>query len=284
MTRGLVRGGKLFLVLAAVALVLTAAGLSQLQLQAGIPLPGNQSEGSVSPGSLQPIASISVSTFLKAVLGVIFSLLLLYSLYRAVRGLNWRETLQVGVRIAVFTGLFLALLFALTRVQVNFTVSDKEVLPPALPVEGPPLGQPPAGLIWLVWAALGLLAAWIAFRVITRLTRPPVEDLLQREAERAVHALSSGEDLRSVVLRCYQQMSLILKREQGIERDAAVTAREFEGILGAKGFPTEPINQLTRLFETARYSVRPPEPGEEQAAVASLTAIIIHVQDRKRPG
>jgi len=65
-----------------------------------------------------------------------------------------------------------------------------------------------------------------------------------------------------------------LQEEYGLERGEAMTAREFERLLQGRGIPYEPVHQLTRLFEAARYGSRTPGPDEEQRAVECLSAIV----------
>jgi hypothetical protein len=73
-------------------------------------------------------------------------------------------------------------------------------------------------------------------------------------------------------------MSLALKKEQGIELEETMTAREFERLLEARGIPPVPVHQLTQLFEAARYGYRLPTPGDEQTAFDCLNAIVQHAQ------
>jgi hypothetical protein len=53
-----------------------------------------------------------------------------------------------------------------------------------------------------------------------------------------------------------------------------MTTGEFEALLAEKGLPREPVRRLTRLFESARYSLREPAPGEERSAIACLDSIL----------
>jgi Domain of unknown function (DUF4129) len=69
-------------------------------------------------------------------------------------------------------------------------------------------------------------------------------------------------------------MNLVLSEQRGIQRQTAMTPREFELYLGQIGLKIEHIRQLTRLFERVRYGAGPPGEREEQEAVACLTAIV----------
>jgi hypothetical protein len=106
-------------------------------------------------------------------------------------------------------------------------------------------------------------------------------DLVEIEAERAMQALQQGLDFKNVIVQCYRQMSAALQKEQGIELEDTMTAREFEHLLEAKGLPRDPVHQLTQLFEAARYSLRQFTPADEQKAIDCLSAIVQFSRERK---
>ncbi len=140
------------------------------------------------------------------------------------------------------------------------------------------LNNPPAWLVWGVPLLLAMLLAgatlgvgWMIWRQ-TR-SRRMLRGLAQ-EAQGALNALQGGEDLRNVVLRCYQGMIRVLRRERGIERHSSMTAAEFAAQLAQTGLPTTEIARLTRLFERARYGSQAPGAAEEAEAIASLQAIV----------
>jgi crotonobetainyl-CoA:carnitine CoA-transferase CaiB-like acyl-CoA transferase len=76
-------------------------------------------------------------------------------------------------------------------------------------------------------------------------------------------------------------MSAALQKEQGIELEKSMTAREFEQLLEAKGLPRDPVHQLTQLFEAARYSLRQFTLAEEQTAFECLNTIMQFSRERK---
>lgn len=75
-------------------------------------------------------------------------------------------------------------------------------------------------------------------------------------------------------MECYLKMNQVLQEQQGIERQKAMTPREFERHLTAVGLTNEHIRQLTRLFESVRYGANAPGQQEEQEALACLSAIV----------
>ena len=262
-----------FLLLAVIVTILIAAALPQLELKPAIPLP----TGEGGPGRLPTEdtlgVSISVNTFFKVILEVIVGLILVYSGYKSLKGIPWKDLLVPALFTAALALVALGILFVLLRVRVTFKPLEPEILPPDLNLKGPPLGPLPPGLIWLVWIGLAmmivLLGIWSSH---WRTKRTQAGDPLKLEAERAMQALRTGRDLKSVIVHCYRQMSLALQKEQGIELEETMTAREFERLLEARGIPHDPVHQLTRLFEAARYSLRQFTPADEQKAFDCLSA------------
>ncbi len=265
-------------------LILTAviaAALPQLELKPGLPLPGSD-QGAKPTLEVEPVplVVISISDFFKAVLGILLLAVLLYTGYKLLRGTtwNWKNVLNSLLALAVIVLVLVGLLILLSRVPVTFETPKPEAPPPEVIEKGPPLGPLPPGLIWLVWlglaAALAGLGLWLAFRQPGR--RGP--DLLTLEAERALEALKAGLDLKNVIVRCYWQMAQVLQEEQGLEKQAAMTVREFERLLQARGVPPAPVHQLTQLFEAVRYGRRLSNADDERQAVDSLTAIVHYSQ------
>jgi len=96
---------------------------------------------------------------------------------------------------------------------------------------------------------------------------------LARTMRRAIEDLLAGEDFRSAVLRCYHSMTLLFA-QHGLRPDAAQTAREFESdALRSYGVSRETIDDLTSLFEEARYSTHAIGEAQRDTAVACLDGI-----------
>jgi hypothetical protein len=266
----------LFLLLAAASIILLALALPRLELKPGIPLPSMQSGPAVaSDEQPPPFVAIQVSSFFKILVALLVSALIVFGAFKLLRKISWKTFLRGLVIVAAVSAVVLLILLALLNISIT-TVPEASELPTPLPViPGPPLAPVPLNLIWLVWAALVgvviLLAVWV---IRWRSRKLSAQAQLSLEAERARQALLNGQDFRSVILNCYWQMSVVVQKEKGIARPEAMTASEFERKLEAKGFPHTPIQQLTRLFEIARYSTRQPNPQEEQAALACLNAIV----------
>ncbi len=263
--------------------IVIAAALPRLELKPGVPLPFQAlGTGAMLPTEAEPLLAISISAFWRAVLGLFLVASLVYNVYRLLKGVawTWKHVLRSLLVTIPITLLLVGLVLILSRVRVTLKPVELDLPLPIEVISGPPLGAVPRALIWLICLGLGAaligLGLWLAFR------RPAHPDLLQQEAKRALQALKAGIDLKNVILQSYWQMTLVLKQEQGYEREAAMTTREFERLLEARGVPATPVHQLTQLFEAVRYGRRPPSSDDERQAVDCLTAIVRHSQTRSQ--
>ncbi|MBN2004605.1 MAG: DUF4129 domain-containing protein [Anaerolineae bacterium] len=140
----------------------------------------------------------------------------------------------------------------------------------------------PAPPAWAIWVASFVLAAlffalvagvgWSFWR--NRIERYRPLRKLAKDAQEALDALESGADLRNTVIRCYHDMSEAVKAQRGIQRERAMTPREFESRLMAQGMPETAVRQLTRLFESVRYGALEPGDRDVDQAVTCLSAIV----------
>lgn len=137
--------------------------------------------------------------------------------------------------------------------------------------------SPPDWTVIVVTLAIALLlvglvtaTGWLIWR---QRKRKPLQQLGE-QAQAAIEALQTGGDLRSIVIRCYHDMSQVLQQERNIQRNAAMTPSEFEQALRGKGVPHDAVHQLTRLFEDVRYGAKPIGEREERLAMDSLSAIV----------
>ena len=105
----------------------------------------------------------------------------------------------------------------------------------------------------------------------------PTRERRRLEAASAVRRtlidLEAGTDFRTAVMACYQRMcSLIAAR--GVARQEALTAREIEGLaLAELGLSQGSVDDLTNLFEEARYSMHEIGAMQRDRAMDCLTAI-----------
>lgn len=101
-----------------------------------------------------------------------------------------------------------------------------------------------------------------------------IHDEIAANAQQTLDEVSMKGNLGDTIFQCYLNMCRILKKHFGIERNTAMTTREFENKLIKLGFREEAVINLTRLFEDVRYGANTPTKIDEQRAVASLKAII----------
>lgn len=131
---------------------------------------------------------------------------------------------------------------------------------------------------WLNFILSFFLIATVLLIVVRALPRtqknvkPSV--LITKEAHLAVQEINQGKSFNNVILDCYYEMTRILKEQQGISRDIALTPREFEKHLLYLGFPEKPVIWLTRLFEQVRYGNQEVEDRNQNLAVRCLNEII----------
>lgn len=268
--------GLLMLSAVLIAVILLGGSLSSLELQSGAPIPEAGEAFSPSPLIWDPPEDTMSVPVIRGFLALVFLILFIYVSFRFLMLVNKKLIL----RAAAAAALVLILLAILPRTPQNYPGGGARDEPgvvsqPSFNYAFAPLGQPPQFLQWLVAAGAGLGLALLAYRVLRFEPRPPVfEDNIRKEAELAVQALRAGQKLENVILRCYQEMSVSLQESRGIERDRAMTVGEFKASLKARGFPTDPVQRLSGLFEMARYGDLPIRTADEDQAIKSLDAII----------
>ncbi len=288
MTDATKRRAIIFLILAALITVLLAAAMPQLKLQQGIPLPAGNKQQNVTPQTeSEPTTSVSVNTFLETVMVLFVLMVTIYMIVKRGQRIKWRELIRPILGFAVLSLSLALILYAFSQIKVVMGPPGAEVLPPQVAAVqvGPPLAPLPASLLWIVWILMaGLVLGLVILSVRARVQRKATQrDLLALEAEQAAEAIKAGQDFSNVIIRCYEQMSAGLKKEQGLTLDKAMTAREFEALLAERGVPDPPVRQLTRLFEIARYAAQTPGPAEEAQAIDCLNAIAQY-SSKKGPG
>ncbi|MGD0174199.1 MAG: DUF4129 domain-containing protein [Anaerolineales bacterium] len=272
------------LLLTVIAAVLIGAALSRLEFQAGIPLPIGDFQMGL-PQKEAPKISISIVAMAKIALVVVLILVAIYSVFKFRKKIPWRDILAPAFFTIIVSMIALWILFTMQGVRINFDAQAPEILMPTPIIESRPLGPLKTDLTWLVWIGLALGLILIGVRLFFWQREPNrIPDAVQWEAEQAIRALQTGSDVRSVIVRCYRQMSQALQKERGIQLEETMTARDFERLLEARGIPHDPVHQLTQLFEGARYGYRQPGPEEERKALDCLNAIMQSGLSAGKPG
>ncbi len=285
-----------YLAAAILALILLSAALPQLQFHAGHPfrLPD------VAPGAggNTAFASGIVDVFLlilRAILALAAVGLPIYIVISLLTSEGRRRLL--GDVIAM--GLIVLALSLLTRhaqpPQDQKLLLQGSPTTLATPTPIPPsqfAAQVPPWLDVLAAPLLAILISGIVAAILWRIWRRPASilrdasdhvpepqsrDTLERVAEQAqatIGALRAGEAFGDVITRSYVQLTRVVREERAIQRERAMTPYEFEQLLIRRGFPVQPVRDLTRLFEAVRYGRRTAGETEEQKAIASLEAIV----------
>lgn len=267
----------IFLLIALFALILLSASLSNLELVPGAPFPGaNSSEDARFIQHMWPYLVPYAYPFLEGFLALVFSGLLIYLFVRLIKIVNPRELL----RPAFILMILLFAMILLPRIPINPVATEPgtsvEIATPAPETTlVTPIGAPPAVLIWLtsIILILGLSVPIIGI-LRQRLRSAAPDDPILRQAENAVTALLDGQNFADVILRCYFEMANAIQLEQGIAREKNLTVREFEQQLDEQGFPSQPVQNLTALFEKARYGIETIRDEDQALALESLGAII----------
>ena len=262
-----------------VALLLLSAGLSELEFLPGQPFPLGYVPGGVGGTSGQ---MAEIYGIVSRVLIIIAALLLPVSIIYFFTSREARKRVLLN---------FLRLLVALVSVYVLAqlirlnTFAPEQGLPQAFPdVAGESSvvdvdAAPPPWFLAAVSVGFALLVAaalvgigWLVWHRRRR-TMHPLRQLVQ-QAEEAIEAIQAGADLRNTVMRCYYEMSRVLRQQRGIRRDQAMTPREFAAFLEETGLPTGAVERLTELFEQVRYGAKVPGREEEAQALACLETIV----------
>ncbi|RME53086.1 MAG: DUF4129 domain-containing protein [Caldilineae bacterium] len=270
--------------LAIAALILLAAGIAQLHFEPGQSLGLLALLANLRPPAPGPLPFDGQATQVPLWVRGLFWAALLVTVVHAIFSPQGRKQL---IRMILIVA---AILFIADRLLQEITPRSAEEGASALGFQGEGLGEqahfpepppfvtdPPSWLFWAFNIALILVVAGIGWFIWARLRareEDDTQDRIVQEAEEALAALEAGGDVRDVVLRCYVQMSQVLRESRHVERRKAMTPREFEQYLAAAGLRDEHIQRLTRLFESVRYGGKPSTGAAALEANDCLRAIV----------
>lgn len=276
--------------IALIALLVLSAGLSQVELLPGQPINLADIQNPITGEAASPQPA---SVALGAVWNLVFVVLVWIALPLAVIHLILSPEARRRVLrdVSMLLG-FVIFWLLLPRVLAN-NLDNLQLPVPTAPDTGPlgrATGGPdlmtdaPNGLVALITilVALALAAtlvggAWWLWQRRRGTTKRQPGTPTDRVAEQAQHTLGdlhAGRDFKDTIVRCYVEMSRVLAQHRGVERPADMTPREFQRLLSEIGLPMQPVQQLTRLFEAARYGDGPVTARDEEDAEACLTAIV----------
>jgi len=288
MTKRIRNRELVFLGIAILSALILAIGLSRLELRPGQGLPLAKGPTGIATGLGDLGWGEIIVVILRGFLALGLVLLPVYIIVNLLTPEGRKKLLADAVSFSLMILSVYLLLKFLDRNKQN--IVEKVA---STPVEiSPSLGettstypipeliaQTPPWVTTLIGIGLALLIAGIVtglFLVLQKQLRTQLNPLEQlgQEAQSAVDSLQGGSNFRDTIIRCYAQMSQILRDERGIERESAMTPREFEQLLKMKGLPDQPVRQLTQLFEEVRYGKKTVGVQGERQAVESLTQIV----------
>jgi hypothetical protein len=194
-------------------------------------------------------------------------------------------------RKRIFRFLFYAALFILVASLVNPVeegVAPAATPPPAADGPGgvsataPPYVPPAISSLTAFLVALGLMLAalavgyyaWSRRRLSPRSEGDSLSDL-QHIAQSTLDELASGRDWEDAVIRCYERMIEAVASQRGLYRKRGMTPAEFAGYLELAGLPSQSVQRLTHLFESARYGEKRSTRSDASEAVACLSDIVV---------
>ena len=276
----------LLLGVAVIAILALSSSLARLEFSPGEPFAlGSGIAYQPPPGAVAFEMSPTMRQILRVVLLLCLALVPFSNIYLIISPDARRKVLP---NLIIF-GILLLLIY-LIRQQAHPTdqtsvLSGMNLAPPAEMADGPKpaefSGAVPDWLAVVASFALATVVAllsvgllWAFLRRRRQRAEPPIalEELAQ-QAEEAAVAIQAGGDLRDTVIRCYREMSRVVRDSRGILRQQAMTPREFEDQLERAGLPRDPVRDLTRLFEEVRYGSKALGDWEGRRAIACLTTI-----------
>jgi hypothetical protein len=202
-----------------------------------------------------------------------------------------RKILRAFLRTAIFALLLLYLIKKQPDLFASFLgrfsgLNQDLALNPETNSSATPVFEPPQDVSWLSFAVtLGIillagLLIWWAGRLWTQLREAHVSrdslNQIAAIARESLGELKAGRSYENAIIECYDRMSDVLVRRQGLKRGHTMTPSEFAADLMRAGLPRDPIQKLTGLFEAVRYGSRPAGQHEIDQAIDALTAILLY--------
>jgi hypothetical protein len=266
--------------IAVLAVILLAASLPQLNFLPGQPfsLPDETPVESPRQSSGVDILSILFVVILAAS-GVLLIVVVIYLIISP-------EARKKMLRDMIALLLFAFLYYLVLRGKLESFSLEQEAETSGISLDALPqaplaefVADPPRWIIFATRFGLALLIATLVVGVIWFIwnrKRRRVSPLRQlaKEAQEALQAIEAGANLKDTVMRCYFEMGHILKEQRNIQRQDAMTPREFEKSLEETGLPSFYVQRLTRLFEKVRYGAKAAGKEDESQAIVCLRAIV----------
>ncbi|MBN1305192.1 MAG: DUF4129 domain-containing protein [Anaerolineales bacterium] len=279
------RPGILVLALVSIAvLLILASGLGEMKLEPGrlYVVPGEQLETEIDE-TYPVLTTITLIDVLILVVGlsVLFVIILMMLSPEARKRLIRLLFQLILLSIAVFWAMsrfrtdqepfFVNAQASLEKLNTAGEAAETvSYIPPVIPPWLPFV----TGLLVILAGAAG---GWRLWRRLNQRSISPVLVDLADFTRSAIEKISAGEDVNDAVIRCYLQMSAAVDRKRGLQRKLTMTPAEFSKRLEQAGLPVEPVRQLTRLFEKARYGQSGSDQTEANQALSCLQAVLRYI-------
>lgn len=260
-----------------------SAGLTNLKLNAGMPLPEiNSGKGTVTLESHRIELTVPLSDLLKKIFIIIFTVVIASLVIRMIIKIEFKNILCTIINVLIITigvmGIFLLIIFFFPPSE-NTGISEIVIKPPK-EIYKTPLGSAPFILILIMCFIVLIGIILIVYKIFFHADRTEGEShKIVLEALRTRDAILNGADLKNAITECYIRMCEVLKQENEIEREKSMTPEEFEKRLEEAGAPKIYIGKLTVLFEAVRYGNLEPTKYDEQKAIKCFDAIILHFRN-----
>lgn len=128
------------------------------------------------------------------------------------------------------------------------------------------------GILILLSSILALIFFYIRHKNLSEQSSE-TEENISSTADRAITELHEGEDVRDIIIRNYQKMLIVLEKE-GVKQEISFTPRELEKMaLSRLQLSEGTIDEMTRLFEEAKYSDHPLGEKERRRAIDNFKQI-----------
>jgi hypothetical protein len=292
--RSLLENRRLVLILAVLALAsltVLAISLNRLPFREAQHFMEPETQSVPLPAPPSPPIQVSVPLWKQLlVLGLFGLLVILVMLLMTPEGR--KRLLRTLSRLAMWiVGIYILLklnpnllrifadLFGLSKKPLGHHTALDDPLATPMPIFEPPqVSSTTSYVISFVFALILLALFWSLYRGWARyqaLNTPRKSlDEIARIARSSLDDLSSGRNSSDVIINCYLRMSDVVSIRRRLQREIAMTPREFAVRLEQAGLPGEAVAQLTRLFEGVRYGDRKSGPRDVNEAVRCLETIL----------
>jgi len=205
----------------------------------------------------------------------------------------WMQILIRLMSILPLIAIVAILVWAWPGLEASFLAFSHRILQPLSDAEAPAPEIPVVSLPWLGWliGLVGLVAGLASLAValillfaeriadwLERRNRLSTAEPLREAVEESLDDMAGESDPRTAIIRCYRRFERFAAQAR-VPRAPWQTSSEFvREALTRLALPRAPVEQLTRLFELARFSDHPLVSGELDGARTCLEEIRVALE------